>query len=96
MTGAISDTFKASVAFLALQFVCLHMLGICAGLCFCDGHYETGTSKLLTHLLESCFHFSVIPPELPGGSSFLTLYFYLPLLHSSQCLPDNNCDMNHF
>lgn len=59
-------------------------------------HYETGTSKLLTHLLESCFHFSVTPLELPGGSSFLTLYLYLPLLHSSQCLPDNNCDMNHF
>lgn len=39
----------ASVAFLALQFVCLHMLCIHAGLCFCDGHYETGTSKLLTY-----------------------------------------------
>lgn len=58
---------------------------------FCDGPYGTVTNKLLTHLLESCFHFSITPLELPGGSSFLTLFFF-----TSSYLPNNNCDMNHF
>lgn len=63
-----------SVASLMMQLVCLHWFHTCM-LIFCDGLCDTGTNELLTHLLESCFHFSITPLEVPGGSSFLTVYF---------------------
>ncbi len=42
----------------------------------------------------SCFHFSFTPHEQPQGSCFLFIFLLFPF--SSQYLPGNNWDMNHF
>ena len=45
----------------------------------------------------SCFHFSFTPHEQPRGSCSPSPFFISLLFpFSSQYLPGNNCDMNHF
>lgn len=73
----------------------------CARACACAGvcaFTRLGTGRLLTHF--ELFSFFIHSPWAAKGSCFLSpsVSFYISLLtpFSSQYLPGNNCDMNHF
>lgn len=86
----------ASVAFLALQFVCFaYVMHTCRPV-FLWWPLWDRDQQASDPLTEKLFSFFGHSPWAARRLFFLALYFYLPLLHSSQCLADNNCDMNNF